>query len=143
MEAAKFQEEIRDAAQGVHAAAMARLAEVAAQPNLDPDLALKIVRETKDIAQAMPKDKTDPYANLTVFNITFGSSPGAPVTVEAVPSVEEVIDVFSLPDAAPTSAMSALAGINMEVVEELSAPTPAPSVPPAAASSFDALEDLL
>ncbi len=97
---AEFQKTARDAAQLVHAAAMTRLATVAAQPDLDPDLALKLVRETKDIAQALPKDKADAYANLPVFHIHFGprGSVSAEVVADAIEVSQGDAPMLPLPD---------------------------------------------
>lgn len=110
--------------------ALSRLALVAANPELDADLAVKIVREMRDIAQALPKDKADPYANLPVFHIHFGSA--GQLTGTAEPAVLEMVEevagealppvpltclpAFDILTAEPSPFMSASAHINKDVL---------------------------
>ena len=99
-------------------AALERLTKVSMNEDLDPYLALKILRETKDIAQAVPKDKVDQYANLQVFNIVMHNGRlGGGLSVQPVPQlVEEVSDVFELGSARPSPLMLAATNINLDVI---------------------------
>jgi len=148
MDAADFQKTARDAAQIVHSAAMARLAQIAMLPNLDPDLAIKIVRETKDIAQALPKDKVDAYANLPVFHIHFGAGgvtgragPTTAITATDLGTPTEMVEeVFSLEAAVPLPAMAEVAslGLNADVLTDAGAgPVPPVRLPAPAPDDFD------
>jgi len=146
MDAADFQKTARDAAQIVHSAAMARLAQIAMLPNLDPDLAIKIVRETKDIAQALPKEKADAYANLPVFHIHFGAGgvtgragPTTAITATDLGTPAEMVEeVFSMASAVPLPAMVEVAslGVNADVLADHPAPVP-PALLPALEDDFD------
>ena len=120
MDAATFQVSARDAAQIVHMAALERLTQVAMNIDLDPDLALKILRETKDIAQAVPKDKVDQYANLQVWNIVMHNGRmGGGVSAQPVLEMAEEVnaDTFNLSAAVPTQAMLVAANINTDVID--------------------------
>jgi hypothetical protein len=111
MDAAAYQSEARDAAQLVHAQALARMMEAVSKPGADPELAVKVFNATTSVAQAIPKDK-DPHANLPVFNITFVNGR---IKGEAVPELEYVVDLQAFQ---PSEPMRALANINAEVIAE-------------------------
>jgi hypothetical protein len=124
MDAPAFQNSARDAAQLVFTEALARLASAAVQPGCDPEIAIKILNATKDVAQAVPKDKGDGFANLPVFHIHMHNGR---ITASAItPAVDviemsEAFETFDLAAIQPTEAMKAMADINKDLLAELEA----------------------
>ena len=116
MDAVSYQSQARDAAQLVHAEALARMMEAVSKPGSDPEIAVKVFNATTAVAQAVPKDK-DPHANLPVFNITFVNGR---MTGEVRPALElvEEVDMTDLATLQPSESMRALANINAEVTAE-------------------------
>lgn len=114
MDAQAFQVVARDTAQLNWMAAQSIVARKLNDPDgCDPEFARKVAKDTELAAQALPKDRNDPYANLTVFNIVMG---GRGVTAKAV-EMADIVEAFSLEAAAPTPAMLAVANINRDVIE--------------------------
>lgn len=97
-----------------------RLAVLAAMPNVDADIAIKIFNATKDVAQAVPDKKVDPLANLPTFHITFtnGRLGGSGMVTPAV-DMGMVVEAFDLAGADPTPEMRAAFHINADVTDEL------------------------
>lgn len=85
----EFQPIAREIAQRTHIAAAERLAVLAADPNLDPELAIKIHNATIPVAQAVPEKKQDINIGLPVLQFTFISG-GLQATAHDLPMVEVV-----------------------------------------------------
>lgn len=93
----------------------------------DLDDVVRVVNSLKDVAGAVLEKKTDPYASLPVFNITFTNG-GAQVTAQAPPVVEVVEEVqpsrqqleppapVAEEKAEPQSIDELLASINLDVL---------------------------
>jgi hypothetical protein len=107
----EFQDAAREAAQETHMLAAARLAEYVAREETDIEITLKVYNATKDVAQAVPEKKQDPYAGLAVFNVTFVNG-SMKATLERVDEVVNVEDVFLL---APSPAMLAATNLNEDL----------------------------
>lgn len=118
--AKEFQDAAREAAQITHLLAGERLAVLAATPNLDPEVAIKIFNATKDVAQAVPEKKTDPFANLPVFHIHMhnGRIGGSGAVTPAL-ELADVIEAFELEGMSPTEPMLAMSHINEEAMSGL------------------------
>lgn len=116
-DAATFQVEARDAAQSVLMAALTGLAEVVNKPDVDPELLFKAVGATKDIAQAIPKDKGDSYGNIPMFNIVIGRA-GITATVEVQPTPSPAADVVDV-EATTVAAMVLIPARPEQELEEL------------------------
>jgi hypothetical protein len=114
-----FAKEIREAAQITNTAALARMAELAATPNCDVEIAIKIFQATKDVAGAVPDKKADPFANLPVFHITFNNGRMLSNGVTPALTIDAISEAFSLELAVPSEAMVRAASINDELLLEL------------------------
>jgi hypothetical protein len=112
VEALEFQKEARDAAQATSSMALSRMAEAVAKPNCDPEVAIKVYNATKDVAEAVRRDKENPFANLPVFHIHIvnGRMQG---TAETDLELVEELDKF-----VASPAMLAMSRINADIGDE-------------------------
>lgn len=104
----EFQREAMEAAQATHVMAAQRMAEAVAKPNCDPEIAIKIFNATKDVAQAVPKEKEGAYANLPTVHINIVNGR---LTVEARVADAE-LDVVDVVDMTPSVPMLANVSVN-------------------------------
>jgi hypothetical protein len=114
----EFAAAAREAAREINMQAMVVMATKLANPDCDPELAVKFFNATKDVAGAVPDKKADPFANLPVFHIHFNNGR---VSGDITPPLQvlDMNEAFSLEFAAPSVEMAKLATINRDLLEQL------------------------